>query len=281
MSSDIDEAAAAVSGGRLVVLPTDTVYGVGADAFSPNAVNALLAAKGRGRDMPVPVLVGSWSTVDGIASRVTGEARELIEAFWPGPLSIVLPQMPTLAWDLGDAGGTVMVRMPLHPMALELLESRPGRWRSAAPTVPASRRPSPSRTRVRSSARRSRSTSTAARRPGPVPSTIVDASLDGPPRVLRLGTLTGDDLRAVVPDDRRLSPSYVDDLSVPEHARACPCTDQSHPASRVASAPLRPPMCPPTPPSHGRGDQPLLASRSAVLDQLQLGSVRGHRAGAA
>jgi Sua5/YciO/YrdC/YwlC family protein len=81
----------------------------------------VLDAKGRGRDMPVPVLVGSWSTVDGLVLGVPPEARRLIEAFWPGGLSIVLPHAPSLAWDLGDTRGTVMLRMPLHPVALELL----------------------------------------------------------------------------------------------------------------------------------------------------------------
>ena len=117
----IAAAAAAVKGGRLVVLPTDTVYGIGADAFDTAAVAALLAAKGRGRDMPVPVLVGSWHTIDGLAFSVPPTARELIRAFWPGPLSIVVQQAPSLQWDLGDARGTVMVRMPLHPVAIELL----------------------------------------------------------------------------------------------------------------------------------------------------------------
>lgn len=114
-------AAAAVRAGQLVVLPTDTVYGVGADAFSAAGVQALLDAKGRGRDMPVPVLVGSWSTVDGLVLGVDSRARSLIEAFWPGGLSLVLPHAPSLAWDLGDTRGTVMLRMPLHPVALELL----------------------------------------------------------------------------------------------------------------------------------------------------------------
>ena len=117
----IAAAAAAVKGGRLVVLLTDTVYGIGADAFDTAAVAALLAAKGRGRDMPVPVLVGSWHTIDGLAFSVPPTARELIRAFWPGPLSIVVQQAPSLQWDLGDARGTVMVRMPLHPVAIELL----------------------------------------------------------------------------------------------------------------------------------------------------------------
>ena len=114
-------AASAVRAGQLVVLPTDTVYGLGCDAFSSMAVQALLSAKGRGRNMPVPVLVGSWSTVDGLVLGVSAWARALIEAFWPGGLSLVLPHAPSLTWDLGDTRGTVMLRMPLHPVALELL----------------------------------------------------------------------------------------------------------------------------------------------------------------
>lgn len=114
-------AARAVRAGNLVVMPTDTVYGIGCDAFSATAVRSLLAAKGRGPDMPVPVLVGSWSTIDGLVIGVPTAARELIEAFWPGGLSLVLPHAPSLAWDLGSTRGTVMLRMPLHPVALELL----------------------------------------------------------------------------------------------------------------------------------------------------------------
>ncbi|MGB8962557.1 MAG: L-threonylcarbamoyladenylate synthase [Pseudonocardiaceae bacterium] len=114
-------AAGAVRAGQLVVLPTDTVYGLGCDAFSATAVQGLLEAKGRGRAMPVPVLVGSWATVDGLVLGVQSRVRALIEAFWPGGLSLVLPHAPSLAWDLGDTRGTVSLRMPLHPVALELL----------------------------------------------------------------------------------------------------------------------------------------------------------------
>ncbi len=114
-------AAGAVRAGRLVVVPTDTLYGIGADAFDASAVGALLAAKRRGPDMPVPVLVGSWSTIDGLVGTVPPAARDLVEAFWPGGLSIVLPHAPSLTWDLGRTRGTVMLRMPLHPVALELL----------------------------------------------------------------------------------------------------------------------------------------------------------------
>jgi L-threonylcarbamoyladenylate synthase len=117
----IASAIGALKSGRLVVLPTDTVYGIGADAFDSDAVAALLSAKGRGRDMPVPVLVGSWHTIDGLVYTVPNAARELIRAFWPGALSLVVRQAPSLQWDLGDAHGTVMLRMPNHPIAIELL----------------------------------------------------------------------------------------------------------------------------------------------------------------
>jgi L-threonylcarbamoyladenylate synthase len=120
-ATGIASAVSAVKGGRLVVMPTDTVYGIGADAFDNVAVAALLAAKGRGRDMPVPVLVGSWHTIEGLVYTVPNSARELIRAFWPGALSLVVQQAPSLQWDLGDSAGTVMLRMPLHPVAIEIL----------------------------------------------------------------------------------------------------------------------------------------------------------------
>ena len=117
----IATAARTVTGGELVVLPTDTVYGIGADAFDASAVAQLLAAKGRGRDMPVPVLVGSWDTIDGLVSFVPPQTRSLIEAFWPGGLTLVVEHAPSLSWDLGETRGTVAIRMPLHPVAIELL----------------------------------------------------------------------------------------------------------------------------------------------------------------
>jgi tRNA threonylcarbamoyl adenosine modification protein (Sua5/YciO/YrdC/YwlC family) len=118
----VDAATEAVQQGRLVVLPTDTVYGIGADAFDPAAVRGLLAAKGRGREMPPPVLVSAATTLDALATRVPGWARALVEEFWPGPLTLVCHQQTSLQWDLGDTRGTVAVRMPDHDVALALLE---------------------------------------------------------------------------------------------------------------------------------------------------------------
>jgi tRNA threonylcarbamoyl adenosine modification protein (Sua5/YciO/YrdC/YwlC family) len=120
-SEAVAKAAEGVRAGKLVVLPTDTLYGVGADAFSPEAVRSLLEAKGRGRDVPPPVLVPDSRTVDGLATDVPAYARALMEEFWPGPLTVVLRAQPSLAWDLGDTGGTVALRMPDHLVALELL----------------------------------------------------------------------------------------------------------------------------------------------------------------
>ena len=117
----IAAAALAVQRGKLVALPTDTVYGVGADAFSAQAVSQLLSAKGRGREMPPPVLVSAATTLDALAVGLPTYARELVKRLWPGPLTLVCKQQSSLQWDLGDTRGTVAVRMPDHEVALELL----------------------------------------------------------------------------------------------------------------------------------------------------------------
>lgn len=118
----LTEAAAAVRRGELVVLPTDTVYGIGADAFTHAAVAALLDAKGRGRDMPPPVLVGTVRAAGALVEDLGPYGQDLIDAFWPGPLTLVCKANRALSWDLGDAKGTVALRMPLHPVALDLLK---------------------------------------------------------------------------------------------------------------------------------------------------------------
>jgi L-threonylcarbamoyladenylate synthase len=118
----IEEAAAALRRGELVVLPTDTVYGVGADAFDPAAVAALLAAKGRGRQAPPPVLVGTVRAASALVQDFGSSGEDLIDQFWPGGLTLVCRASQSLVWDLGDTKGTVAIRMPLHPVALDLLK---------------------------------------------------------------------------------------------------------------------------------------------------------------
>ncbi|QWC84786.1 threonylcarbamoyl-AMP synthase [Nocardioidaceae bacterium] len=114
-------ASLALQRGELVVLPTDTVYGVAADAFDPEAVAALLEAKGRGREKPPPVLVSTAATLDALAVGVPRWARALVEQLWPGGLTLVCRQQTSLQWDLGDSRQTVAVRMPDHDVATELL----------------------------------------------------------------------------------------------------------------------------------------------------------------
>jgi L-threonylcarbamoyladenylate synthase len=114
-------AVTAVLNGELVVLPTDTVYGLGADAFSPSAVRRLLAAKGRGRDMPPPVLVGTVRAAVALVEDMGPDGQRLIDEFWPGGLTIVCRAARSLSWDLGDTKGTVAVRMPEDAVALDLL----------------------------------------------------------------------------------------------------------------------------------------------------------------
>jgi L-threonylcarbamoyladenylate synthase len=118
----VEAASLAVRRGELVVIPTDTVYGLGADAFDAGAVRNLLAAKGRGREKPPPVLVSHPATLEALATRVPEHARALVEAFWPGPLTLVCHQQPSLQWDLGETRGTVAVRMPDDAVALAVLE---------------------------------------------------------------------------------------------------------------------------------------------------------------
>lgn len=118
----IDAAQAALEAGELAVLPTDTVYGLAADAFSPEAVQRLLDAKGRTRQMPPPVLVGAPTTLEALATEVPGWLRSMTHELWPGPLTVICRQQPSLTWDLGETHHTVAVRMPDHPVTLALLK---------------------------------------------------------------------------------------------------------------------------------------------------------------
>lgn len=114
-------AQAAIAGGEVVCIPTDTVYGIGADPFNAQAVTRLLTAKSRTRAMPPPVLVADLPTAQTLAARIPGQAQEMMRSYWPGALTLIFPAKETLGWDLGDTNGTVALRMPDHAVALELL----------------------------------------------------------------------------------------------------------------------------------------------------------------
>ncbi|GII20822.1 L-threonylcarbamoyladenylate synthase [Planosporangium mesophilum] len=195
----IAAAVEAVQRGDLVVMPTDAVYGIGADAFKTWAVRSLLNAKGR--DSATPVLVGSRHTLDGLVYSLSPAARDLVEAFWPGALTIVVQHAPSLQWDLGDGGsGTVAVRMPLHPVALEVLrETGP----MAVSSANKAGQPLP---RTVEEAREQLGYAVSVYLESPqfldLPSsTIVDLTGDTP-RMLRPGAISLETLRTVVPEMR-------------------------------------------------------------------------------
>jgi len=189
-------AEAALGRGELVVLPTDTVYGVAAEAFDPVAVEALFKAKGRGRDRPPPVLVGTVRAAMALIHELGDSGKDLIDEFWPGPLTLICRSSPTLVWDIGDSKGTVAVRMPLNQVALDLLkQTGPLAVSSAKSAAPG---PMPA-TAAEAEAQLGDSVAVyldGGPCPGE-PSTIVDLT-GSVPRMLRAGVITVDRLRDVI-----------------------------------------------------------------------------------
>ncbi len=196
-------ARAAIGRGELVVIPTDTVYGIAADAFSPSAVRALVEAKGRTLSSPPPVLVPGVQTLEALAEHVPDAVRALVEEFWPGPLTVIVPARSSLDWDLGETRGTVALRMPDDPIALELLsETGPLACSSANLTGEP-----PARTGAEAFESLGDAVSVVldAGERGEVSSTIVDAtSLDLPQgklRILREGVISREAIVAIVGAD--------------------------------------------------------------------------------
>jgi L-threonylcarbamoyladenylate synthase len=196
-AAGLTAAAAALSRGELVLLPTDTVYGVAADAFTPAAVTRLLAAKNRGRSMPIPVLIGEASTLAGLVATVPPVAHDLAEAFWPGGLTLVVEHAPSLAWDLGDAEGTVAVRLPDDDLTRDLL-----RRTGPLAVSSANRSGRPAATTAQQADYQLGDHAAVVLDGGPressAASTIVDCTAPTP-RVLRIGAVDVDRLREVVP----------------------------------------------------------------------------------
>lgn len=202
-------ARSAIGRGELVVIPTDTVYGLAADAFSAKAVQRLLDAKGRGRTSPPPVLIPGVPTLDALARDVPETVRQLVGAFWPGGLTVVLHAQPSLQWDLGETRGTVALRMPRHRIALELLsETGP----LAVSSANLSGRPAATTAQEAAGmlgdnvavyldgGPAGEDYDAVGERPGDLSSTIVDATGDGL-RIVRAGVITRDELVAVVGED--------------------------------------------------------------------------------
>jgi len=195
LAEGVAAATEAVRRGECVVLPTDTVYGVGANALSPEAVQRLLDAKRRGHDMPPPVLIPDTELLETVADLVSPPAQALAQAFWPGPLTLVLKARRPL--DI-TRSGTVAVRVPDHDDARTLLRAT-GLLAVSSANVSGS----PPATTVQA-AQAMLADAVAifldgGPTPGETPSTIVDLSVM-PPRVLREGVLSLATLQSVWPD---------------------------------------------------------------------------------
>lgn len=132
----IEAAARALEAGSLVAFPTETVYGLGADAENPAAVAAIYAAKGRPQDHPVIVHVAPGAPLDYWCADIPPEARQLAEAFWPGPLTLILKRAPNIPDAVSGGQDTVGIRCPSHPVAIRLLQAfKGGKGGVAAPSA--------------------------------------------------------------------------------------------------------------------------------------------------
>lgn len=194
----VSAAALAIQRGELIVLPTDTVYGIGADAFDPAAVRDLLAAKGRGREMPPPVLVASREAMNAITDQVPEWVHTLTHEHWPGALTVVCRQQPSLTWDLGQTRGTVAVRMPDHPVALSILE-RTGPLAVSSANLTGEPAAETADDAEQMLAAKVAVIVDAGPSLGGVPSTIIDAT-SGTPKLLRLGALSVAELNQTLAD---------------------------------------------------------------------------------
>jgi len=193
----IDAAVSAINEGKCIVLPTDTVYGIAANAFDADAVQRLLNAKQRGRDMPPPVLISDVLALPTLADEVTEEIQAVAERFWPGALTIIVRAQASLEFHLGESGSTIAVRIPDHDFTRELLRATGPLAVSSANVSgrPAALSIAEAVDQLQHSVAVFLDGGTAS---GPVPSTIVD--LSGKPRLLREGRISVTDLREVLPE---------------------------------------------------------------------------------
>lgn len=237
-AAGLEHAQRAISSKQVVVLPTDTVYGIAADAFSAQAVTLLLASKGRSRAMPPPVLIPRINALDGLATDVSDDARKLAGAFWPGGLTLILHAQPSLDWDLGETKGTVALRMPADDLALELLTL------TGPLAVSSANRTGQAPAQTAAEARQQLAESVEVYLEGgfrplegtdAVASTIVDAT-GTVLRVVREGAITLDQLRYYVPAMLGLG----EEAPVDEDEEVTTVADETHDAAAAAPEPAAP-----------------------------------------
>ena len=215
LQTAIENVRTAIRAGESVVFPTDTVYGIAADPFSPQAVQGLLDAKHRGRDMPPPVLIGDAEVLEAYTRDVPAAARLLANRYWPGPLTLILTAQSSLRMDLGETKGSIGVRVPDHEVARAIL-------RATGPLAVSSANISgePAATDEPEARRQLRGSVAVyvdgGATPGPTPSTIVDFAADLSGRVLRVGAIPLEELRKLLPGLSGPEPDPVPEESLPD-----------------------------------------------------------------
>lgn len=213
----IEEAGRLIAEGELVAFPTETVYGLGGDALRPEASRKIYAAKGRPSDNPLIVHIADFSDMERVAAKVPAQAKKLAEAFWPGPLTMIVPKGDAVPYETTGGMDTVAVRMPGHPVALELI--RKSGCLIAAPSANTSGRPSP--TEAKHVAEDLSGRIAMILDGGPVgigiESTIIDLT-EKTPMVLRPGYITPGMLAEVLGEDVIMDPGIIaaDDTRKPK-----------------------------------------------------------------
>lgn len=251
LQATVESVRTAIRAGESVVFPTDTVYGIGADPFSPKAVQGLLDAKNRGRDMPPPVLIGDAEVLEAYTRDVPAAARMLANRYWPGPLTLILTAQSSLRMDLGETKGTIGVRVPDHEVARAIL-------RATGPLAVSSANISgePAATDA-VEARRQLGGSVAVYvdggpTPGPTASTIIDFSSNMSGRVVRVGAIPTEDLRKLLPDLEGLEPEPVTNDTPESVGAVASAAEQSGDAEQSEDADIVQALGTDT-----RGDEPL------------------------
>lgn len=187
---EIEEAAGAVRRGGVIGYPTETVYGLGCDARNADAVGRIYAMKGRGSESPMLILIRDASRLSAFVGEVPAPARMLMDRFWPGPLTLVLPAAPGFDSRILGEGGSLAVRISSDPVCVELLR----RWDGPLVSTSANRTGQPAAATAAELRAIFRENLDAVvdggSRASGMPSTIVDARMH-PPRVLREGAVAG------------------------------------------------------------------------------------------
>lgn len=194
----ISKAVETIKCGGTIAFPTDTVYGLAVDPFNPQALNRIYAIKERSIEKAIPVLIGDIQQIEMLVSEVIEPARKLTDAFWPGPLTLILPKAANIPDDLSPYP-TIGIRMPKHEFTLRLLQAT-GPLATTSANISGDSNPTTCEDVIKQIGGRIDLLINGGKTPGAVPSTVID--LTGKPlKLLREGPISRTDLCALLNED--------------------------------------------------------------------------------